>query len=1333
MPDPIVEFYIQNYMWNGSLVTSRTLFQTIPLASDPVIKDPKVKCEMGKSGSFEFSMEMTSPYYDALLQLKTIFRIVYFGNTIFRGRVLTIDKSMGRTRSVHCEGDFSFLLDSHQPGTKEDNRKEITVLQYLQSIITQHNSDMSGNNEKKFALGEVPGQYTNATPSACRVTIPSAKAKQKFGDTSWNTSMDRIEGLLSNFGGYFRTRYDTTNPNSPVVYLDWLDNYYNSSINTQTIEITKNLIDISGPTEVENLFTVLIPIGKKDSNSIYIDKYWPIAQSGHAKVNYITVPELVTAHLYSDAELNSGYHRKSDYENAITHFGKIWRTETFDNANTPEKLFNYAKDWIKNNFMPEITQWSVSALDMKIIDPTKQVILCGDRVDIIHPEVDRTYSGLTVISAEYNLYDPDKNSYTIGIPNQQINAAYGVKAKSKKGGGVSSPKSEKPEPENDAEKDIEALKRSAQTQYSIKSDFKFDIGLDDPYAFMMYDEYGQELSEKDAASKAAQFQKALQQLYSDPQLMNSLRYAASLRGVPEDDPQLLVDFAPGMKYQQTTWKNNTTDKFKNELELTDQEINVLLNDSVSSSWLAGLVTDDGEWSQRAIDQGYPDRENAAKIKEMAVNTRSILSGKSNTTGASILSSMQSVFVGGDINIGDYITSNLGIDLKDFNIGDIFNTNELTNEVTGLSDKGLNFLDGLFEGDLSGLGLKEFNLESVSTLINGLVDGGNAGFGTEGLLDGFKVTINQPFTYTATDPSGQQRLFTVSSGEVAADDFHFTAKYDSLYAKLLVVDNLIAARATINQLNAAVARIQTLEADSITTSNLESHIADIDVMVTKYIAATGNISASANMIATDFLLSSGSGATTSMKNSMRDVYIKDNQDGTYTLQKKDWNNGSEWTDVVTFSKAGSATTLSGSWSGKTYTVTASPQGNTISVSPDAYFEAQQGQPTYRARVYLGTPSSSSTTGYDPHGDPKVAYLVANGLTVSLKSENSTSSGNVYAATTLSDSNLVAGNIKSGVSIFGVSGSYSGGTTLSGAWSSNTYTVTASPQGNTNSVSPEAYYVAQQGQPTYTASIVLGTPSSSASTGYTSHGSTKSAYLVANGLTVSLRSANSTSSGQVYASRTLSDSNLVAGNIKSGVSIFGVSGSYSTDSAKNEVKINPFTANAVSTLTNYRTFTYTTDAPNPASGTSRSETWYVVNAGVTTGTDYAQPGTLKAELRYGSATGTTYARRNFTINHVELWSGDGSAQVTSKTITSKTTFRPWCKIEGSWVKGSEVTITPGASISVVDSGQGEASYVDGTILKGSTVHTMSTSMGAKQSGWYRYIIFNVNGSRHAFKFA
>lgn len=67
------------------------------------------------------------------------------------------------------------------------------------------------------------------------------------------------------------------------------------------------------------------------------------------------------------------------------------------------------------------------------------------------------------------------------------------------------------------------------------------------------------------------------------------------------------------------------------------------------------------------------------------------------------------------------------------------------------------------------------------------------------------------------------------------------------------------------------------------------------------------------------------AANSLWNAIKLIQLVPNGNNTYTLQKQSYNDNG-WQDVGTFSRA---TTLSGAWSGGKYTVTASPQGNTIS--------------------------------------------------------------------------------------------------------------------------------------------------------------------------------------------------------------------------------------------------------------------------------------------------------------------------------------------------------------------------------------------------------------------
>lgn len=127
----------------------------------------------------------------------------------------------------------------------------------------------------------------------------------------------------------------------------------------------------------------------------------------------------------------------------------------------------------------------------------------------------------------------------------------------------------------------------------------------------------------------------------------------------------------------------------------------------------------------------------------------------------------------------------------------------------------------------------------------------------------------------------------------------------------------------------------------------------------------------------------------------------------------------------------------------------------------------------------------------------------------------------------DSNLTAANIKSGVKIFNVTGSYAGSS--SGGNTPSLQTKTVSPSESTQTVSPDSGY---DGLSKVTVNAISST--------YIGSGVTKKAAATYTPKT----SDQSIASGQyLRGTQTIKgDANLVAGNIKSGVSIFGVTGTY-----------------------------------------------------------------------------------------------------------------------------------------------------------------------------------------------
>lgn len=438
------DIYLENYLDANGNVVERSQQPVLSIPTD----DPHNVCftgmtfkaEVGKAESFDFSVNPGSPYYNAFLQFKTRVRIVYDGTIICYARVVTVNTStMLHVRAVHCEGMYAVLGDSQIEGEEEELQSKSKVIQHLQSIINEHNSEFPENSAdawKRIVFDPDGGQSYSS-----KVTAEFDRNEmKKRGSTSWGNANSAIDALVGNYGGYPRIRYSIDSGTGKVISrLDWLKDYYRDPQEDggtrAHIQVSKNLIDFSSSSEISEIFTRVIPIGqktstvkKKESRYIYLEN------PGH----YYSVTQVCSDYNNDDAILNSGFHRKSDYENAENNYGIIYKTINFQNANTLGKLQEYTKDWVRKNYYGALRTFSVKALDMHMLGDSDTKILVGDIVDFTYPEYDG--HGNTVLitrkllckSATYNLLNPDQNSYTLGIPNDALDFEYGEKKKATK-------------------------------------------------------------------------------------------------------------------------------------------------------------------------------------------------------------------------------------------------------------------------------------------------------------------------------------------------------------------------------------------------------------------------------------------------------------------------------------------------------------------------------------------------------------------------------------------------------------------------------------------------------------------------------------------------------------------------------------------------------------------------------------------------------------------------------------------------------------------------------------------------------------------------------------
>lgn len=210
-------------------------------------------------------------------------------------------------------------------------------------------------------------------------------------------------------------------------------------------------------------------------------------------------------------------------------------------------------------------------------------------------------------------------------------------------------------------------------------------------------------------------------------------------------------------------------------------------------------------------------------------------------------------------------------------------------------------------------------------------------------------------------------------------------------------------------------------------------------------------------------------------------------------------------------------VSGGSSGvKLQSKTVTPSENTQTVNPDSSYDALSSVTVGAiSNTYIGSGvTKKSAATYTPG-----------------TSDQSIASGQYLNGTQTikGDSNLTATNIKSGVKIFNVTGSYAGSS--SGGNTPNLQTKTVTPSESTQTVSPDSGY---DGLSKVTVNAISST--------YIGSDVTKK-----NAATYIPKTTDQSIASGQYLSGTQTikgDANLVAGNIKSGVSIFGVTGTYAS---------------------------------------------------------------------------------------------------------------------------------------------------------------------------------------------
>ena len=234
----------------------------------------------------------------------------------------------------------------------------------------------------------------------------SDNSKHEFGSSSYRATWDGLKSdIIDEYGKYISVKPR----NDGNLYLDYLSLDELSGSSVPVIEFARNMIEMSEEDDSDDdFFSILLPVGK--------DKL-TIEKADFSKVVQVNSGEI--------APYPAQFGGKKQYvvvsQAATRRYGYVVRTQSFDVSN-PTTLYNRAVEYIQNNYDYH-NEYNVKAIDLHIIDPsvTKRITV-GNKCRLTSEWHEVDERDLYIISAEYDLVNPENDSFKIGIPTQDREA-----------------------------------------------------------------------------------------------------------------------------------------------------------------------------------------------------------------------------------------------------------------------------------------------------------------------------------------------------------------------------------------------------------------------------------------------------------------------------------------------------------------------------------------------------------------------------------------------------------------------------------------------------------------------------------------------------------------------------------------------------------------------------------------------------------------------------------------------------------------------------------------------------------------------------------------------
>lgn len=323
-----------------------------------VLQSPKLDLELNKAGSFTFEIYPSHPQYGLIHKLSSVVTVYDESQLVFSGRVLNDDADFYNVKSIYCEGELSYLVDSVQRPYDYQG----TLEGLFEQFVASHNTQVGES--RRFAVGEV--------------TVEDGNDYVHYSDTTYLTTLDSmVQKLVNTHGGYLSVRHE-----DGTTYLDYLSDF--DILSGQAVEFGRNLLDLGKSSRGEDIKTAIVPLGKRDEET---DRRLTI-ESVNDGVDFVY-----------DAD-------------AVETYGYIFESVTWDDVTEASNLKTKGQAYLADriNSVNEIT---LSALDLSALDSSISSFHLGTYVRV-NSGPHSLAQNFLVEKLSISLDSPESNKLTLG-------------------------------------------------------------------------------------------------------------------------------------------------------------------------------------------------------------------------------------------------------------------------------------------------------------------------------------------------------------------------------------------------------------------------------------------------------------------------------------------------------------------------------------------------------------------------------------------------------------------------------------------------------------------------------------------------------------------------------------------------------------------------------------------------------------------------------------------------------------------------------------------------------------------------------------------------------